>query len=89
MAARGFRGVAGTQTDCIVFGADAPTITTTEGYDGTNWSTRPSLATARGDAGGTGTSSAALCFGQVTKGQNTEEFTGDTATETASTIDFD
>ena len=83
---RAFRGQAGTQTDCIVFGSNNPAIATTEGYDGTNWSTRPALGTARDNAGGTGTSTLALCFGQSPNSGITEEFTGETETVTASTL---
>ena len=83
---RAFRGQAGTQTDCIVFGSNNPAIATTEGYDGTNWSTRPSLGTARDNAGGTGTSTLALCFGQSPNSGITEEFTGETETVTGKTL---
>ena len=66
----------------------------TEGYDGTNWSTRPSLATARhkmAASHGPGTATAAFVAGGTSPVvANTEEFTGDTtALGTAKTIDFD
>ena len=46
----------------IIFGGNAPggVISATEGYDGTSWSTRPSLATGRGSTTGNGTESAGL-----------------------------
>ena len=58
----------------------APYSTTTEGYDGTAWSTRPSAATARRTLGSAGTQTAALGFGGYTPGKTTatEEFTGET-----------
>ena len=62
------------------------------GYDGTNWSTRPSLATQNGQMGTAGTGPAALCIGgngPPTYRTQTEEFTGETSADTASTIDFD
>ena len=70
---------AGLQTDGIAFGGSPTTLT--EGYDGTAWSTRPSMGTARyALAGSSGTSTSALgCGGEVTPQTNaTEEFTGET-----------
>jgi len=71
---RAFRAQAGTQTDCIVFGSNNPAITTTEAYDGTNWSAKPSMATARDSAGGSGIASAAICFANAPASGITEEF---------------
>ena len=55
------------------------------GYDGTAWSTRPSLANGRSFGGGAGSSTAALYMcGDTTT--HVEEFTGETETVTASTL---
>ena len=91
----GIYGGMGTQTDSIHAGGSASTTRTTEtfGYDGTSWSTRPSLGNAlsSGAAGGTSTS-AFIAGGRgsppgPTAGvTTTEEFTGATETTTASTL---
>jgi len=80
----------GTQTAALLYGGNPSSpLTTTAGYDGTNWSTRPNMANAT--SGGTGghaaTSDAAIRSGGYnnTSGQ-TEEFTGVTETVTASTL---
>jgi hypothetical protein len=89
-------GYAGSQTDLLAFSgytSGSASVTTTTGYDGTNWSTRPSMATSRlMYHTNAGTSTAALCFGgegSTAVLSSTEEFTGDTTAETGSTIDFD
>ena len=87
----------GTQTDGLIAGGDqSPYSSATEGYDGSVWSTRPSMATARemGGEASSGPSSLTMGCGGVTASAgegvvNTEEFTGDTAVDTASAIDFD
>jgi len=86
----------GIQTDGLIAGGDAsPLTTSTEGYDGSVWSTRPSLAAARqlGGEASSGPSSLTMgCGGDLANGSGTtatEEFTGDTAVDTASAIDFD
>ena len=63
----------------------------TEGFDGSVWSTRPTAATARRGLGGAGTDVLAFAIGGYAGGASnaTEEFTGDTTTETGSTVDFD
>ena len=78
---------AGTQASSIIFGGD-PQKNSAEGYDGTAWSTRPSLATGRSRAGGAGTATAGLAFGGKTTAVSTatEEFTGDVETVTAKTL---
>ena len=54
----------GTQGDAIFFGGNTPTKTTaTFGYDGTSWSTRPSLATARTNFGAGATSPVGAAWG--------------------------
>ena len=84
---------AGSQTACLVAGGYAPSASTkTEGYDGTAWSTRPSMSTARGGGAGLGSNSvstAALAGGGNNPGGDTnatEEFTGETETVTAATL---
>ena len=58
-------GGSGIQTAALAFGGSSPPSAAAESYDGTNWITAPSLATARGNAGssGAGTSKLALFFG--------------------------
>jgi len=84
-------GGAGIQTNAIGFGggSGSPNVSSaTEGYDGTNWSTRPSMGTARYNIAGAGTAAAGLAIGgQIGALSNaTEEFTGETETATASII---
>ena len=77
----------GTQTAALSYGG-TPNVTTTVGYDGTSWSTRPSLGTGRGYLKGCGTSISALATGgnNPSYSVGTEEFTGETSAQTASTI---
>ena len=80
----------GTQTAALLYGGNPSSpVTTTAGYDGTNWSTRPSMANAASGATGghAATSELAIRSGGYnnTSGQ-TEEFTGET--ETANIADF-
>ena len=75
---------AGTQTAGLHAGNAPPGGTTSQTWDGTNWSTNPSYTTARYEMGGTGSSTAALGFsGATTSPTNvtnaTEEFTGPTS----------
>ena len=65
--------------------ANIPTNSVT--YDGTTWSTNPSLATGntRGGAAGT-TTSAFATAGQLGSGITTENFDGGTSAVTASTL---
>jgi len=90
-------GQAGTQTDSIIYGGELgpsePKAANTEAYDGTTWSTRPSLATARSaGSSGDGTSTAAFLAGGNVPGPNptrrvtTEEFTGETTALNLKTI---
>jgi hypothetical protein len=75
-------GGAGTQTSALVFTGSSPgtpgVSSTTEKYDGTNWTTVNSMNTARGRIGGCGTQTAALAFGGVppTSPQVTEKYDG-------------
>ena len=75
----------------IVFGGNAPpgVITVTEGYDGTAWSTRPSLGTGRGSTTGNGTATAGLMVSGGPPGSTTtvtEEFTGETTALNVKTL---
>ena len=77
----------------LVFGGSqgAPRLATTSGYDGTNWSTRPNMATARdrmGSGQNASPSTAAIAFAGEAPPLTaaTEEFTGETQTVTASTL---
>ena len=60
----------------------------TEGYDGTSWSTRPNMAGAAANNFQTGTQTAALRAGGTDGPGYTavEEFTGETTVVTASTL---
>jgi hypothetical protein len=81
-SSNGNGGAAGTGSDFIIFGMGGlSTNGTVYGYDGTNWSTRPSLGTARTSVGGCGTATAALCTSGRAPGYSTavEEFTGETS----------
>jgi hypothetical protein len=81
-------GAAGTQTAGLLFSGttDGSTnLTTTFGYDGSSWSTRPNMATARQSIGAGGVSSPSTAAigagGYVSPGTTaaTEEFTGETS----------
>jgi len=85
----------GTQTDALYAGGylhpGSGYPTTTLGYDGTNWSTRPSLATATA-GGGAGQSAAPASANWIAGGNPTpaiaatQEFTGETETVTGKTL---
>ena len=85
----------GTQTDALYAGGylhpGSGYPTTTLGYDGTNWSTRPSLATATA-GGGAGQSAAPATLNWIAGGNPspaiavTQEFTGEIETVTAKTL---
>ena len=86
-------GAAGTQTDALIFsGGTSPggpggpgESVTTLGYDGTSWSTRPNMGTARQSVGAGGTASPSTAAigagGYIIPGTtaSTEEFTGQTS----------
>ena len=88
---------AGTNTSGMIFsgpsdaGSNDSTVIT-QGYNGTSWFTQPSLATARTNAQGFGTSTNAVAAGGDTYpggpvGRNlTEEFTGETTALNIKTI---
>ena len=86
----------GTQTDALYAGGylhpGSGYPTTTLGYDGTNWSTRPSLATATA-GGGAGQSAAPATLNWIAGGYSpapsiavTQEFTGITETIASKTL---
>ena len=84
---------AGSQTAGLVAGGYTPSASTkTEAYDGTAWSTRPSMSQTRGGGSGLGSTSvstASLAGGGYTGTavtNATEEFTGETETVTAQTL---
>ena len=82
----------GTQTAALAFAGRSPSLLSlTAGYDGTAWSTRPSMATARSMVGGTGTiSSAFVTGGEISATPPlqtaTEEFTGETTAVNVKTL---
>ena len=88
-------GAGGTQTAAWGAGGAPSTQSVYQKYDGTSWLTAPNLATARNNLAGAGQSPDSLAFaGAPPPGSgigrvNTEEFTGETTADTASTIDFD
>jgi hypothetical protein len=94
-------GASGLQTAALQFGGQTGSSTggaktaVATGYDGTSWSTRPSLATTRSQicgSSGTSNTSGLAVGGIITPAysNHTEEFTGDTTSiGTAKTIDFD
>ena len=84
-----YLGYAGTQTDAIGFAgytSPGPSQVTTTAYDGTNWSSEPSMSTSRlMYHNNAGTASAALAFGGEGSSGNisqTEEFNAAGALET-------
>ena len=86
-------GSAGTQTAGLVAGGNAPPntrVAVVEGYDGTTWSTRPSISTARDGTAGSpaGTATTALLATGDAGGYQvaTEEFTGETTSLNLKTI---
>ena len=93
-----FAGAFGTQTSAIAAGGrNAPgeiKYTTSQGWDGSVWSTSSNLATARGYgmSGSVGTTTAGLVAGgqgdapTYSNISATEEFTGETITQVAKTL---
>ena len=71
----------------IIAGGHTSPQTGVEGYNGTTWSSRASMATSRGRAGMSGTEAAGVVFGGNPSATDaTEEWTGDTETITAKTL---
>ena len=84
----------GTSTSAIITGGFSPApaiVATSQQYNGTAWVTAPSISTARRGGAAAGTYSAALAVGGERPAQSnaTEEWTPETSTATAKTIDFD
>ena len=77
-------GLSGTLTAGLSFGGFPGYTADTFGYDGTSWSTRPSMATARSFVGAAnaGSNVSTAAFGGFTGSLTaaTEEFTGETLT---------
>ena len=97
VSAQKWGAYAGTQTANLIFGGSTNPSSTqtgvTQGWDGTSWSTRPSLGTARYGIGGSnqGTTTAALAFGGLypspfTGLTNTEEWNGETSALNVKTL---
>ena len=93
ITARSRQGCAGTQTAALGYGGDTPSTypTATEGYDGTSWSTRPSMAAGRQRlTAGSGSQTAALGSGGYSTTTSsvtaTEEFTGETGAVNVKTL---
>ena len=83
----GLMGCGATNTAALAFGGYQPSkVATTVGYDGTAWSSRPSMGGATAEGSGAGTSIAALSIGGSPAETGVEEFTGVTETATASTL---
>ena len=87
--------ISGTQTAALqASGNDGSLTTIALNYDGTNWSTAPSIATARSALAGGGegaTQTSSIVFGghispAPTGYQQTEEFTGETTSLNLKTI---
>jgi hypothetical protein len=84
----GAMGAGASSDSALVFGG-APAQSFNEGYDGTAFSSRPSLATGRGFSGGNGIETAALIVaGGPPSGTttNVEEFTGETTALNVKTL---
>ena len=84
-------GAGATQTAALACGGAVPgTVATAFGYDGTAWSTRPSMGSPTKDAVGTGTNSAALSIGGNPSPSypqtRVEEFTAETSAANYKTI---
>jgi hypothetical protein len=83
----GLMGCGATNTAALAFGGYQPSkVATTVGYDGTAWSSRPSMGGATAEGSGAGTSIAALSIGGSPAETGVEEFTGEVETVTASTL---
>ena len=88
-------GSVGTQTDALIFGGllgpSEAKSTLTQGYDGTTWSSRPSMATARIQISPASAGTSVLTLGAGGNLQNpvsnaTEEFTGETTAVNVKTL---
>jgi hypothetical protein len=80
-------GCGATQTAALAFGGYQPSkVATTVGYDGTAWSTRPSMGGATAEGSGAGTNVAALSIGGSPAETGVEEFTSDTTSLNYKTV---
>ena len=82
-------GCFGTNSSDFMVAGGAPARTTSIHYDGTAWSTRPSISTGRHAGAGAGASGASGLIAGGNTGSfttATEEFTGETETATAKTL---
>ena len=96
LTARYNQGSFGSQTDAIGFGGGTPpnnNTAITEGYDGTSFSNRPSMSTARmgfSPGGSYNSGSTGMAVGGSNAGNpiyaNTEEWTPETSSVTAKTL---
>ena len=86
IAAKDFATAAGTQTDALISGGSTGTVV--YGYDGSAWSTRPSMAISRDEVGGTtpAPASSTLAIGGTPSPDSCELFTGPVETATASFV---
>ena len=82
-------------SDALVAGRDSAPREQCESYNGTTWATSPNVTTGRASMGtgrGVNPTATKVIFGGYSPPGNhnqTEEFTAETSTATASTIDFD
>jgi hypothetical protein len=91
---QGKSGGLSAQTALMTAGGDGPTVSpataATQEYDGTSWTNTANLGTARRQLAGGGTKTVGLVFGGTVASAvaltNTEEYTGASATATASTL---
>jgi hypothetical protein len=86
-----FQGSAGIQTSALISGGGPGSNTDCGGYDGTSFSTRPSMSTGReahcgGIGSATNTTGLAVTGRTPPRSNAVEEFTGATETATASTL---
>jgi len=82
----GISALQGTTTAALT-GSGGGSLLGVEGYDGTSWSTRPSLAGVHGYGSGVGTQTTAMCFGGGPGTvATTELFTGETSAANIETL---
>ena len=99
LSRKGLSSSGNSQTACLVFGGNASNAVNpstysgyTEAYDGTSWTSRPSMASGRDGVGGSyaGTTSAAWVaggyFGPPGQTNAVEEFTGETTAVASKTL---
>ena len=83
----------GIQTAAVITGGEEPSpgVVKCEAYDGTTWSTFPNMANGRynHNAASAGTQALGLVSYAPGDTNGTEEFTGPSTADTASSVDFD